>query len=254
MVWRTAKYVMNHMLKENVGLIAARSNKSQEMNHFFCTKYITEAKTGESTTQSCLFPLYLYKNEGNAKYIEFESLEKEDNFQDNFKKTLKVKYEKEYTPDEILGYIYAIMYSSIYREKYRSFIRLDFPRIPFIDSRHEFEKLFKIGLDLIQTHMMEKIPNLAVGDYKGEGNHEVVKVVLRNDKLFINNTQYFDNVSLDIYQFQIGGYKILKKYLDYRKGKPLDINEIENVENCIKVIAYTIERMKSIDKNIKNWI
>ncbi|MHC4536333.1 MAG: type ISP restriction/modification enzyme [Planctomycetota bacterium] len=61
LVWRTVKKIMQHMLRgDNVGLISARSNKSSEMNHFFCSRFIMETKCGESTTQSCLFPLYLY--------------------------------------------------------------------------------------------------------------------------------------------------------------------------------------------------
>lgn len=53
--------VMRHMLDgNNIGLVSARSNKSQSPDHFFCSQFMTEAKSGESTTQSCLFPLYLY--------------------------------------------------------------------------------------------------------------------------------------------------------------------------------------------------
>jgi predicted helicase len=52
--------IMRHMMQENLGLISARSNKSAQMNHFFCTDQIMETKCGESTTQSCIFPLYLY--------------------------------------------------------------------------------------------------------------------------------------------------------------------------------------------------
>jgi predicted helicase len=51
---------MRHMMQENLGMITARSNKSSVMNHFFCSEYMTETKCGEHTTQSYLFPLYLY--------------------------------------------------------------------------------------------------------------------------------------------------------------------------------------------------
>ncbi|MFW6173881.1 MAG: type ISP restriction/modification enzyme, partial [Elusimicrobiota bacterium] len=51
-VWRTVKRVMLHMLKENIGLISARSNKSDSMDHFFVTDKIMETKCGERTTQS----------------------------------------------------------------------------------------------------------------------------------------------------------------------------------------------------------
>ncbi len=56
-VWRTVKKVMRHMIQENLGLYdTARSNKSYQMNHFYCTENTMETKCGESTTQSCLFP------------------------------------------------------------------------------------------------------------------------------------------------------------------------------------------------------
>ena len=61
---------MRNMLHENMGLISARSNKSDKMNHFFCADTITEAKTGESTTQSALFPLYLYPDPVNPTLFD----------------------------------------------------------------------------------------------------------------------------------------------------------------------------------------
>lgn len=61
LVWRTVKQVMLHLLDgKNLALISARSNKSPKPDHFFCSRWIMETKCGESTTQSCIFPLYLY--------------------------------------------------------------------------------------------------------------------------------------------------------------------------------------------------
>jgi predicted helicase len=63
LVWRTVRKVMQHFLKgENVGLVTARSNKSETCDHFYISKYIMETKCGERTTQSAIFPLYLYPN------------------------------------------------------------------------------------------------------------------------------------------------------------------------------------------------
>jgi hypothetical protein len=44
-----------------IAVITARSNKSNDMNHFFVSKYITELKLGEYTRGSYLYPLYLYE-------------------------------------------------------------------------------------------------------------------------------------------------------------------------------------------------
>lgn len=71
---RSRRDVMRHMLagrenRENIGLVSARSNKSPDPDHFFCSRFITEAKTGESTTQSCIFPLYLYPTKSEIKNV-----------------------------------------------------------------------------------------------------------------------------------------------------------------------------------------
>jgi len=93
--------VMSHMLKgENLGLITAKTDKTGEATSAFITKYLSEAKAGESSTQSYLFPLYLYAPHG-----------KQPNFTTEFRKYIKNLYGKEPAPEEILYYIYAILYS-----------------------------------------------------------------------------------------------------------------------------------------------
>jgi len=63
---RSRKEVMkNFLVGENVGLVTARSNKNPEVDHFFISGSLTEAKLGESSTQSAVFPLYLHRENGN---------------------------------------------------------------------------------------------------------------------------------------------------------------------------------------------
>jgi hypothetical protein len=67
--------VMQHMLTgKNLGLISARSNKSQYPDHFLCSNVITEAKCGESTTQSCFSPLYLYSDSRKKELFDTNNL------------------------------------------------------------------------------------------------------------------------------------------------------------------------------------
>ena len=55
---------------KNIALISARKNVSGEMDHFFVSNTITEAKCGESTTQSAIFPLYLIKDNSGEEYVQ----------------------------------------------------------------------------------------------------------------------------------------------------------------------------------------
>jgi predicted helicase len=62
---RSRSEVMRHLLADgNLGLITARSNKSAVMDHFFVTRTLMETKCGESTTQSCVLPLYCVTHAG----------------------------------------------------------------------------------------------------------------------------------------------------------------------------------------------
>lgn len=55
------------------------------------------------------------------------------------------------TPEAILGYIYAVLFHKDYREKYIDFLKIDFPKIPFVESKEKFIALSKLGLELMSA-------------------------------------------------------------------------------------------------------
>ncbi len=244
LVWRTVEKVMQHMEKDNIALISARSNKSNNMDHFFFTKFITEAKCGESTTQSQIFPLYIYEN----------TIDREENFTLDFRKYIDSLYKIYLKPEEIIGYIYGILYSPIYRKKYTQLLKYDFPRIPFIEDIKIFKLLSDVGWKLIQIHLKNEIIKENYPLFPIKGNNRVEKVDFRNNKIFINDLQFFDNITEEIFNFQIGGYKVLNRYLTYRRERVLSLEEIENIENIIKTVSFTLNQMKRIEDLTKDWI
>lgn len=184
----------------------------------------------------------------NAK-IEIEGeYQKVPNFSYKFQSFLAEKYEAEISPEQILAYMYAILHSPVYREKYFEFLKTDFPQIPFVTDFTVFQALTKIGEELIQAHLM-KNDSLKVDLYEGEGNNEVQKsngFSEKENRLYINKTQYFAKVTPEIWEFRIGAYPVLEKYLKDRKGQILNNSEIENVEAVVKILAFTQEKMQEI--------
>ncbi len=160
-------------------------------------------------------------------------------------------------PEQILGYIYAILYSETYRIKYDEFLKSDFPKIPFTKDVAIFEKISNIGLSLIEKHLMkpEKInPKYAnIGIYKGKGDNIVTKTQHIDNKLYINKNQYFDDVPKNVFDFYIGGYKVLDKYLKDRKNRSI-YSDFEHIEKIIRILADTIETRQEIDKLTNKWI
>ena len=202
--------------------------------------------------------------QNNVEFLE-DNIIKRPNFSDEFLKFIKQKYPN-YTPEKILGYIYAILHSPTYRKKYIDFLKIDFPKIPYCGNEKTFEKLSALGTELIDFHLLDEIPQgneyKNMGAYCGEGNNIVVKpehTITKNkgeiqERLYINKNQYFDNIPKKVYEFYIGGYQVLNKYLKDRKGKELQMNEVLNIAKITKVVSFTIKQMKLIDNETNKWI
>ena len=237
--------VMRHMMQENLGLITARSNKSAQMNHFFCTDQIMETKCGESTTQSCLFPLYILpdiieKNKGRKPNISKKIFS-----------ALSETYKTKPNPEDIFYYIYAVFYSNTFRTKYAEFLKTDFPRVPFTKDKSLFKKLAGYGKRLADLHLMES-PDLdsPVAKFQGTGDKRVDKIKYdkKKERVYINEDQYFEGIPENIYQYQIGGYQVCNKWLKDRKGKVLSLDDIKHYCKTATAIKHTINIQKSIDE------
>jgi hypothetical protein len=68
------------------------------------------------------------------------------------------------------------------------------------------------------------------------------------NKVYINDTQYFDNVPLVAWEFYIGGYQPAQKWLKDRKGRELSYEDIKHYQKIIVALTETDRIMKEIDK------
>ena len=59
--------------------------------------------------------------------------------------------------------------------------------------------------------------------------------------------QYFEGVSKVVWEYQIGGYQVLAKYLKDRKKRELSLEEIEHYMKVAKAIERTIEVQGAVD-------
>ncbi|MCE2687043.1 MAG: hypothetical protein LW595_00615 [Rickettsiales bacterium] len=154
------------------------------------------------------------------------------------------------TPETVFAYIYAVLHSPAYRTKYLEFLKIDFPRIPFDVDLASFNRLAIIGQELIDTHLMRRIPTSKIGEpeFEGEENFIVEKVAYNqeNQRLYFNKSCYFNNVSLKVWEFKIGGYQVLDKYLKSRKDLSI-LEDLNHIQNIIKVLEFTIIKMNEIE-------
>ena len=154
------------------------------------------------------------------------------------------------TPEQILHYIYGVFYSNIYRSTYAPLLKIDFPRVPFTADYDLFVRLGKLGKTLVELHLV-KSPLLEkpIAKFQGGGGNLVVQKIhykAQTQKLFINNDKYFEGISKELWEYQIGGYKVLQKYLKDRKGRVLD----DPIHYCriATSLFHTIAIQKEIDE------
>jgi len=206
-----------------------------------------------------LFPLYLYP-ETNGQQTIGQTAERTPNLNAEIVKQIAEKLgltftnEKETTKDtfapiDILDYIYAVLHSPTYREKYKEFLKIDFPRVPFPKDKDTFWQLVKLGGEIRQIHLLES-PTVEkyITQYPEDGNNVVVKPKYENGKVYINDTQYFDNVPQIAWYFYIGGYQPAQKWLKDRKGRTLEFDDILHYQKIIVALSETDRLMKEIEK------
>ena len=173
-----------------------------------------------------------------------------------------------FAPIDILDYIYAVLHSPRYREKYKEFLKIDFPRVPYPKNQDTFWQLVKLGGEIRQIHLLES-PTVeqymtqypidgdnAVGkprfvianDSEAISNNETASSLAVTGKVYINDSQYFDKVSLVAWEFYIGGYQPAQKWLKDRKDRKLEFDDILHYQKIIVALSETDRLMKEIDK------
>ncbi|MBI4654619.1 MAG: hypothetical protein HY752_06450 [Nitrospirae bacterium] len=172
------------------------------------------------------------------------------------------KLKESLSPEEIFYYIYAVLYSNIYRTKYAEFLKIDFPRIPFTNDYKLFSKMAKYGEDLVDLHLFKsKELDSPVTKFQSKGDNKIEKPKYENPpsppfakggkggfgRLYINKEQYFESISPEVWEYQIGGYQVCDKWLKDRKGKRLSLDDIRHYCKIITALQKTIEIQKTID-------
>lgn len=253
LVERSRREVMKHMMKENLGLVTNRQT-NLGFRHILCTDSIINDCTisTETKERSYLFPLYLYNDEDQKSLFsrQIGNYEKKDNISDYVIASLKKVFKNQLSPKTIFYYIYTVLYSNTYRSKYNEFLKSDFPRIPFTKNYDLFKKMANLGERLINLHLLQS-DELDVPFVKsqGEGNNLVdkLKYDAKENRVYYNPAQYFEGVTKEIWEYQIGGYQVCNKWLKDRKGEMLNAGEIRHYCQVCNAIQKTIEIQKDID-------
>ena len=251
-------------LGDNIGMITTRGIEfGTEFNQIFCAEVpITQHAVNLKETNH-MYPLYI-RPDLNP---EFEDV-KQPNLSIEFVNLISSKLAMIFIdagkgdltvtlgPENVFDYIYGILHSLNYRKRYIDFLKSEFPRIPVTERKELFRDIAMLGERLRLLHLLKISPPEILADFPVVGDDVVGKVrhsVPKEDsigKVFINKTQFFGGIPLDVWDARIGGYQPARKYLTDRRGRVLTYEEKELYIQICSVLAETQTLMSEIDAAI----
>ena len=281
-IQRSRYKVMQHLIKlDNIALCTCRQQSTFDFQHILVSKHIIDKCTVSMQTKEAtyIFPLYLYPETDKLFIGEKRKPNLNETIVNEISQRTGLQFAEEkeetentFAPIDVLDYIYAILHSPTYRERYKEFLKIDFPRVLYPNNTEQFWKLVQLGSKLRRLHLMENVePQSGMADFPITGSNEVEKpqfvchsaldaeslVNTNVGRVYINDTQYFENVSLAAWNFYIGGYQPAQKWLKDRKGRTLGYDDIRHYQRMIRVLKETGEVMREVDEVIakrnENW-
>ena len=253
------KELMGHLLKgNNIALLSCRQQVEPGFYHIFCSEILTEHCTVslKSREATYVFPLYIYPNTENNQTNLF--LEKTPNLSPKFLEAIKEKLGKIPAPEQIFYYAYAIFHSPTYRTRYAEFLKIDFPRLPLTSNQNLFNSLAIKGEELVNLHLMKSHTlNNFMTTYQQIGDNQITEVTYHSEleRVYINKQNYFTNIPQHIWEFKIGGYQVLDKWLKDRKNakRELSTQEINHYQKIVISLTETFRIMQEIDQIIPHF-
>ncbi len=260
--------LQNHVVgKDNLCLLVSRQISVIGWRHVGVSNLLAESCALSTKTKegNYNFPLYLYPTEKTGLFASPKpNTARKPNFSEAFLKDLETRLDLQLIPEgrgdfqktvgalDVFNYMYAIFHSPTYRQRYAEFLKMDFPRLPLTRDKQLFQSLAELGGQLVKIHLMEaEIENEC--SFPIKGSNLVEKLMYKEDKVYINKSQYFDQVTPEIWEFHLGGYQVCEKWLKDRKGRGLSFEECSRYLYILAAVEKMRELMEKIDETIPKF-
>ncbi len=286
-ICRPRQEVMRHMLAgPNLALITTRQTRDSWAT--LATNAIIAHKALAAYDINSLFPLYIYPSEHEITSGLYRADDRQPNLASTFIKDMEHRLSLQFIgegrgdfrntlgPEDAFHYICAVLHAPTYRERYDQFLRVDFPRVPSIYDIELFRTLVELGRQLAQLHLMEspaldqtEISFPVIGDSVVESGHPKYmppgsslpdeRARLEKGRVYISENdsksgkrgQYFDGISPGMWEFRIGGYQPMEKWLKDRRGRVLSFDDLKHYQRMGLALAETGRLMEEIDAAIE---
>ncbi|MHB8973818.1 MAG: type ISP restriction/modification enzyme [Pirellulaceae bacterium] len=156
---------------------------------------------------------------------------------------------------DVLHWMYALMHSSRYRTCHLALLCREFPRVPWPVDVASFRDLARLGKDLVEIHCRAAdhprhqasdapapcLPHAAVASGYPRW--------MAPATLFLDRALAWpEPIEEAVWQFRIGGYAVLPRWLKQRKWRVLTHADQQHLHGMIQAIRATLQRTQAIDQ------
>lgn len=244
---RPREKVSRHFVEhENYGLLVRRNTPPVDFTHVYvCDSLISEGVLGiDPNGREYVFPLYLHSSDERL-------IGKQPNLDKDIVRRICLSIGvQSVEPPDVFSYTYAVLHSEKYRKEYAEFLKINYPRIPYPQDKEAFFRLVVYGKKLIDLHLLRFDIRLCESSFVGREHPIAENPRFAQNRVYINKTDYFCNISEEYWNKMVGGYAPLQKWLKLRKGKVLTKADIETYCKMAYSLMATDEIMKEIDQII----
>jgi predicted helicase len=241
LVTRPRGELLEQISDKNMALVTTRQIASPPYNHVFVTNELPDICLISLVTKesSYIFPLY-FKEKGMLK----------SNINENIVNSLKRHYGQDVHATEVFYYIYATLYSNLYRNSNEPSLMIDFPKISFTASIDKFKKLSQYGKELVDLQLFLNVSNKILTTYPAKGSDIVQRITFdqKKKRIYVNEGQYFSNITKEIWDYKIGSFQVLKKWIESKINHQLSIDEIDTFQKIVNIIVHSLDIQSRIDK------
>jgi hypothetical protein len=238
----------------NLNLIVVRQVAGRSFSHVFVTRSLANQRSFYSTRGTTYQVPVLNVAEDSLGDL-FGGVE--TNFViDQAKRLLP---EDLSTDDEnllrLFYFIYAQMFSNEYRSIFKDELQRDYPHLFRPADLSIFEMISHVGQRLVEIHSGDKSPaEVSTLDVLGLFDTAIERPQFVDGTIWLDSgeTFGFTGVPLEVWNLEIGGYKICEKWLKDRKGRKLTKGDRSTFLDILATLVETLRLQGQIDRIIES--
>lgn len=152
--------------------------------------------------------------------------------------------------EDLFYYTVATLSSTGYKTRYEKLLKSNFPKIQISNDAKLNKKLSQLGRELAQALCMENSNQRRAIKIEGKGGTNKIGKLKYDEKqcrMYINKFQYISGVTIQHWEYEIGGYRIFERWAKERKGERVSKEDLDLLALIIATIEHTAKVIDKID-------